>query len=154
MFLHFNESGVFVGKSDTEQAVAYNFPAPAGREVGERYSVVDGALVDSHPDLSDEEFTLWFADQQRLANEVIAAEVAKAAASKLSKIAFMDRFTLEEMAGIYTAAKTNVVVEIFLDKMKLAEFIDVADANTIAGVNALASAGLLTEARAAEILAV
>ena len=113
-----------------------------------RYGIVDGAVVDLHPTVTDEQLLESIA----LASTEQAA--VQATVAPLSKLAFMERFTLEEMAGIYTAAKTNVVVEIFLDKMKLAEFIDITDANTIAGVNALVSAGLLTEARAAEILAV
>ena len=113
-----------------------------------RYGIVDGAVVDLHPTVTDEQLLESIA----LASTEQAA--VQATVAPLSKLVFMERFTLEEMASIYTAAKTTVVVEIFLDKMKLAEFIDITDANTIAGVNALVSAGLLTEARAAEILAV
>jgi hypothetical protein len=45
------------------------------------------------------------------------------------------------------------MIEVFLDKLKLSTEIDLSDANTIAGVNALAAAGLLTTDRAKEILA-
>ena len=126
---------------------------PAGAStLAARYALVDGEIVDLYPTLETDEEVFSAIEAMNLADLETTPPVAGSA--KLTKLAFMERFTLEEMAGIYTAAKTNVVVEIFLDKMKLAEFVDITDANTIAGVNALTSAGLLTEARAAEILAV
>jgi uncharacterized protein YciI len=56
------------------------------------------------------------------------------------------------LAAIYTAAKTEVMVEVFLDKLKIAEEVNLADAQTIGGLQALAVSGLLTEARVQEIL--
>ncbi len=73
-------------------------------------------------------------------------------ATPLTKLAFMNRFTMEELAAIYTAAKTEVMVEVFLDKLKLAEHVDVTDPQTVAGLQALAASGLLTEARVQEVL--
>ena len=73
-------------------------------------------------------------------------------ATPLTKLAFMNRFTMEELAAIYTAAKTEVMVEVFLDKLKLAEHVDVTDPQTIGGLQALAASGLLTEARVQEVL--
>ncbi|MDR4125580.1 hypothetical protein [Yanghanlia caeni] len=70
----------------------------------------------------------------------------------LTKLAFMNRFTMEELAAIYTAAKTEVMVEVFMDKLKLAEYVDVTDPQTVAGLQSLAAAGLLSEARVQEIL--
>lgn len=72
--------------------------------------------------------------------------------SILSKLAFMNRFTLEELGGIYTAARKSVMVEVFLDKLRLAEHVDVTDPQTIAGLQSLAGAGLLSEARLQEVL--
>lgn len=72
--------------------------------------------------------------------------------TSITKLTFMNRFTMEELAGIYTAAKSEVMVEVFLDKLKLAEHIELTDSNTIAGVQALAAGGLLTEVRAVEVL--
>ncbi|MFN4149287.1 MAG: hypothetical protein ACK4E4_07055, partial [Rhodocyclaceae bacterium] len=74
-------------------------------------------------------------------------------ATPLTKLAFMNRFTMEELAAIYAAAKTDVRVEVWMDKLKLAEFIDLADTRTQDGVNNLEAAGLIAEGRAAEILA-
>ena len=63
----------------------------------------------------------------------------------------MNRFTMIELAGIYTLAKTEVMVEIFLEKLRLAENVDISSEDTKAGINALVSLKLLT-AGAAEIL--
>ena len=73
--------------------------------------------------------------------------------SRLTHLAFMGRFTDAELIGIYTAAKSSVVVEIWLDKFKLAADVDKTDARTIAGLAGMESAGLLAVGRAAEILA-
>lgn len=81
-----------------------------------------------------------------------AIEAPLTPATPLTKLAFMNRFTMEELAAIYTAAKTEVMVEVFMDKLKLAEYVDVTDPQTIAGLQALAASGLLTEARVQEIL--
>jgi hypothetical protein len=71
----------------------------------------------------------------------------------LTRLQFMDRFTDAELAGIYTAAKQSVPVEIWLEKFKLSTEIDLTDLRTIAGIEALEAGGLLDVGRAAEILA-
>lgn len=81
-----------------------------------------------------------------------ASPPANTPALPLTKLAFMNRFTLDELAAIYTAAKTEVMVEVFLDKFKLAEHVDVTDAHTVAGLQTLAANGLLTAARVQELL--
>jgi len=107
----------------------------------------DGKVVDAYPGKTDE--------------EVLAAiEATQAALTTppavpprvITKLAFMNRFTMEELAAIYTAAKTEVMVEVFMDRLKLAEYVDVTDPQTRAGLQALAASGLLTEARVQEIL--
>jgi len=65
----------------------------------------------------------------------------------------MARFTMEELASIYTAAKTTAGVEVWLDMFKLAQEINVTDPQTISGLNSLEAAGLLASGRAAQILA-
>ncbi len=70
----------------------------------------------------------------------------------LSRLEFMNRFTMAEMAAIYTAANQNVLVEIMLNQLKLAEFINTADPRTAAGIQMLEQAGLLDAGRADEIL--
>jgi hypothetical protein len=70
----------------------------------------------------------------------------------LTKLKYMNRFTDAELAAIYTTAKSNVQVEVWLDKFKLAEEINLDDPSTIAGVQALEAAGLLAKGRSTEIL--
>lgn len=70
----------------------------------------------------------------------------------LTKLQYMNRFTDEELAGIYAAAKSVVQVEIWLEKFKLASEIDLDDQRTVAGVQALEASGLIAAGRAAEIL--
>ena len=72
--------------------------------------------------------------------------------SVITKLEYMNRFHDDELATLYTAAKANVQIEIWLEKFKLAEFIDLPDARTIAGVQALEAAGIIGTGRAAEIL--
>lgn len=71
----------------------------------------------------------------------------------LTKLQYMNRFTDSELAGIYTAAKTVVQIEIWLEKFKLATEINLDNPETVAGLMAMEAAGLLTAGRAAEILA-
>lgn len=70
----------------------------------------------------------------------------------ITKLAYMNRFQDAELAAIFTAAKTSVEVEIWLEKFKVAEDIDLADPVTIAGVHALEAFGLIGTGRAGEIL--
>lgn len=71
----------------------------------------------------------------------------------VEKLAFMSLFKDEELAAIYSTAKEQVMVEVWLDKLKLATFVDLADQRTIDGVNGLVAANLLTAPRAKAILA-
>lgn len=112
-----------------------------------RYALVDGEVVDQFAGQSDE----------AVLAEVKARQAAQVPPDgqphqPLTKLAFMNRFTMEELAGIYTAAKSEVMVEVFLDKLKLAEDVDISDANTRAGIQMLVASGLLGAERAAEIL--
>ncbi len=70
----------------------------------------------------------------------------------MSRLEFMNRFTMTEMAAVYTAAKANVMVEIMLDQLKMAEFVNTADPRTAAGIHMLEQAGLIASGRANEIL--
>jgi len=70
----------------------------------------------------------------------------------ITLLAFRNRFTMTEKQGIYTAAETVVDIRIFLDDIAAASEIDLTDPQTIAGVQALEAAGLITTVRATEIL--
>jgi hypothetical protein len=111
-----------------------------------RYALEDGQIVDRFPGKTDEEVVA-----AREAEEVAATQAAVQAAP-ITKLAFMDRFTLEELGAIYTAAKSDVMVEVFLDKLRLATEVILSDPSTVAGVQALVAAGLLTQERGDVIL--
>ncbi|WP_412470544.1 MULTISPECIES: hypothetical protein [unclassified Halobacteriovorax] len=74
--------------------------------------------------------------------------------TKITRLEFMDRFTDAELAGVFTAAKSSVSVEVFIEKVKAASHIDLTDPRTISGVQALEVAELIAPGRADEILAV
>jgi hypothetical protein len=65
---------------------------------------------------------------------------------------FRSKFTTEEKVAIYTAANSNVLVKIWLDDLASADFVDLDDPATIAAVNSLATAGLISSTRATEVL--
>lgn len=71
----------------------------------------------------------------------------------ITRLAFMEKFTTPELVAIYTEAKTAVELEVFLDKVKAADEVDLTDSRTREGVAVLASMGLIGEGRAVEILA-
>ena len=69
----------------------------------------------------------------------------------LTRLAFMDRFTTAELVAIYTDAKTSVETEIWLDKVKAAEDINLSDPRTREALAMLDAGGLIGEGRADEI---
>lgn len=71
---------------------------------------------------------------------------------QISKLAYMDRFADAELEGIYGAAKVSLAVEVWMEKFKLAEFIDLSDPRTLAGLQALEANGLIGPGRSLEIL--
>lgn len=77
---------------------------------------------------------------------------------RLSKLTFRDRFTLDEKRAIYTAAQTSIDVQIWLDDLNAATpeadgtAVDLDDSRTVAGVQALETAGFIAAGRAAQIL--
>lgn len=70
----------------------------------------------------------------------------------LTKLEFLDRFTDVELAGILDAAKVSTLIAVWVKKLDVATEIHLYDERTIYGVNALETAGLLGQGRAAEIL--
>ena len=92
------------------------------------------------------------------------AEPSVPAETRLTALQFRQRFTLQEKAAIDLAAIDNptavleqrqqaAMLRAVLADQAAAEFIDLADASTIEGVQMLVQAGQLTEPRAAEVLA-
>lgn len=130
-------------------------PLPKGAKstLALRYVLQDGKVKDRFAGMSDEEATAAFeAEQRELAAQQQTPANPQPAPRPISKLEFMERFTDEELAAIYAAAKTDVRVEVWMDKMKLASEIDLADPRTRAGVEALETLGLIGQGRAAEVL--
>src|SRR5574344_1605227 len=117
-------------------------------ELGLRYSFTeDGRILDQYPGKTDAEVLQIVLDnQQKESTPVTDSKV-------ITRLQFMDLFTMIELAAVYTAAKSSVMIEVFLDKWKMAEFIDLRDPSTIANINGLADAGLITKERVPVILA-
>jgi len=70
----------------------------------------------------------------------------------ITKPAFRFRFTDSEYVGILSAAKTDVTIEGWVETFNMLSLVDLTNQRTIDGMNNLVSAGLLTAARANEIL--
>lgn len=70
----------------------------------------------------------------------------------ITKPAFRFRFTDQEYVGILTAAKTNIEVASWVETFNMTTTIDLDNQRTIAGVQNLVTANLLTQERATEIL--
>jgi hypothetical protein len=72
---------------------------------------------------------------------------------RISRLEFFQRFTAAERATLYSAAKTNVQIEDYLEQAKIASYIDLSRPDTIGGVQSLETAGIIGAGRAAVILA-
>lgn len=68
-----------------------------------------------------------------------------------SKLQFLNLFTTSERIAI-RASQDPIIVD-FLNLLSLADYIDDRDTNTISAINYFSQLGLITAARAAEILA-
>jgi len=113
----------------------------------ERIRLSDGSTRTSLNELSEAELTA-------LGIEFIDGDypVPPVAPVPLTHKQFMDRFTDSELAAIITAAKSSIELELWFKRFEMAQDILLNDPQTIAGVNALETAGLIAEGRAAEIL--
>ena len=76
----------------------------------------------------------------------------------LTKLEFMQRFTDTELATLYSVAKTNAAVEVWLAKFNATTpdekgcSVYLNDPRTIESIQMLESAGLIASGRASEIL--
>lgn len=71
---------------------------------------------------------------------------------KLSRLAYMNKFTSQELAALYTAAKNHIELEIWLDIFRQAQYVDLDDPKTAEGLQHLVSSNIITAQRAIEIL--
>ena len=65
---------------------------------------------------------------------------------------FRQRLTMDEKVAIYELARISVLVQIFVDDMNSADFIDIEYTETIEGMTILNSAGILTDERYDELM--
>ena len=72
--------------------------------------------------------------------------------SRLSKRNFIKKFSVQEYALIKTAAAQNATLDYYWQLFMLAEYVDLADADTISGIQMLEQVGLLQQGRSEEIL--
>lgn len=70
----------------------------------------------------------------------------------VSKLALLDRFTSFEYIAFLNAAKTDIEVQAWNEKLALVKFVDLEDPRTIAALTMLVNKGLLTEDRKNKIL--
>lgn len=85
-------------------------------------------------------------------SDIIVVDRGGAADLRITKLAFRNRFTAAEKTALYTAAKTNVDIQIYLDDVNAATYIDLQRADTRASVQELETAGLIAAGRALQIL--
>lgn len=70
----------------------------------------------------------------------------------ISKLAMIERFSSTEYAGILTAAKSDVAVQVWYDRFSAANSVDLSNPRTIEEINMMVSKGLLSQERANSIL--
>lgn len=120
-----------------------------------RYQLTDGNEI-----VADAEFIAEHHPDAVLVPEV---EAAAPQDSRLSRLAFRNRFTTAEKVGLEIASLDDpsatmeqrqdaAALRVYLKDVDSASFIDLADPTTIAGVQALEAAGLLEPGRTEEIL--
>ena len=112
-----------------------------------RYTVTDeGEIVDQYPGKTDDEVI----EVLRAAEEAAVADAP--AELKFSKPRFLELFTIEELAKLYTARDTDVVIQIFMDRLDMVDEVDLTSKSVKDAIGYMLSKGMLTEARAQEIL--
>lgn len=115
-----------------------------------RYQTPDGNLIVADQDFIDQNYP-----GSILVSSYDSDKAERPVSIKpppITKLEYMGRFTDDELIAIYTAAKTNVAIEVWLEKFKLASEIDLQDQRTIDGLTALEAAGILVSGRVSEIL--
>ena len=130
---------VYVKK--TNLSLIQEFPTPEN---------VDDWYIVSVPD----DFSVAGKQYDPLANSWSVIEYSASAIRRISKVAFRNRFTLAEKVAIYTAAKTDVVVQIMLDDISaVTTTVDLDYPPLTEGLGYLVSLNILTAERAAAMRA-
>ena len=129
---------------------AYRECDPQGNIV--RYTDTNGttlSITDTPSEVLDGSppFPTW-----GLPDPVVVPGPVPVATKEITKYQYIGLFTNEELVAIYTAAKTVVQLEVWLEKFRVAETIDLKDPKTLEGLQALEASGLLAPGRAMEII--
>lgn len=130
----------------------------ASRIIGTALDDYDGPAIQAPAD-----FDISRIDDYRVAEDGTLVLLVLAP-TRLTRLQFRNRFTAQEKAQLELAAMDDPSAEpaqrlqsaslrAYLADLAAAEFVDLAEQSTVAGVNALEAAGLLAEGRAAEVLA-
>jgi len=101
----------------------------------------------SNPPLAEQQFL------QKLVDGQLKGLITAYVVTQLTKLAFLNRFTASERIAIRAAAEQSPAIHDYMAMLDAAQDVDLLDARTIGGVQALEAAGLLGEGRAGEILA-
>jgi hypothetical protein len=70
----------------------------------------------------------------------------------VSKLTYLNAFKESELEAIFTAAKTNISVEVWFNKFSLAEYVDMYYPESQEAIFFLEKIGLIGEGRAKEVL--
>ena len=71
---------------------------------------------------------------------------------RVTRLAFRTRFTTSELVALYTAMQSNIMLQIINDNLLAATYIDLNRTETINAVYYIASLGVISMDRAAQIL--
>lgn len=117
------------------------------------YQKPDGSIWAFEPDGSQDE--LITDDMTPISDAALAILRAPSPAppKQFTSLEFLDLFTDAEQLAVVSAAMASAQVKLWYDRMLAASFVSLSDPRTSAGLQALVSAGLLTQVRRNAIVA-
>lgn len=142
LYVAFHSDGTVRDFSDAPRPDFYPAPLGSTSVYSLRYALINEVVVDLYEGLTDEEV-----DQH-----LLTQPTAVTRHQPMTRLAFLNLFSLEESLAIYAAASTNTAVTLILDKVRLAEYVDLADPDTITAVTTLRDLGFLSPERAVALL--
>jgi hypothetical protein len=125
----------YINGTEVIALIKSDLPQPEGLEFTSAANIIDGQRVEVGDSCIDGVFTSY---RTSLPSKC------------LTKLEFINRFTLQELGAIEVS--TDPIVKVLQRQQGLAEFIDLKDPNTIQGIGYLAQIGLITNSRMMEIL--
>lgn len=84
--------------------------------------------------------------------EAIRASAVPVQQTRFSSLEFLERFTDEEQLAVVTATLGSAQVKLWYDKLLAAEYVDLNDPRTEAGIDALIAAGLIHAGRKTSLM--